>query len=75
MSLLLVDSDFVGHTGQNTTLLYGTACFAARGNKTRRNKMYKGLLKAFKKAMELGVDLMDDEQRNQVFDTVVFRVR
>ena len=33
------------------------------------------LLKAFKKAMELGVDLMDDEQRNQVFDTVVFRVK
>ena len=33
------------------------------------------LLKAFKKAMELGVDLMDDEQRNQIFDTVVFRVR
>ena len=33
------------------------------------------LLKAFKKAMELGVDLMDDTQRNQVFDTVVFRVR
>ena len=32
------------------------------------------LLKAFKKAMELGVDLMDDEQRNQIFDTVVFRV-
>ena len=33
------------------------------------------LLKAFKKAMELGVDLMDDEQRNQIFDTVVFRVK
>ena len=32
------------------------------------------LLKAFKKAMQLGVDLMDDEQRNQIFDTVVFRV-
>ena len=33
------------------------------------------LLKAFKKAMELGVDLMDEEQRNQIFDTVVFRVK
>ena len=33
------------------------------------------LLKAFKKAMQLGVDLMDDEQRNQIFDTVVFRVK
>ena len=25
--------------------------------------------------MQLGVDLMDDEQRNQIFDTVVFRVK
>ena len=33
------------------------------------------LLKAFKKAMQLGVDLNDEEQRNQIFDTVVFRVK
>jgi len=33
------------------------------------------LLKAFKKAMQLGVDLTDEEQRNQIFDTVVFRVK
>jgi len=33
------------------------------------------LLAAFKKAMQLGVDLNDEEQRNQVFDTVVFRVK
>ena len=42
------------------------------GSKAR--SLVNKLLKAFKKAMELGVDLMDDDQRNQVFDTVVFRV-
>ena len=33
------------------------------------------LLAAFQKAMQLGVDLNDEEQRNQIFDTVVFRVK
>ncbi len=33
------------------------------------------LLKALKKAMQMGVDLNDEEQRNKVFDTVAFRVR
>ena len=33
------------------------------------------LLAAFKKAMQMGVDLNNEEQRNQVFDTVVFRVK
>ena len=33
------------------------------------------LLASFKKAMLLGVDLNDEEQRNQIFDTVVFRVK
>jgi len=42
---------------------------------TKARGLINKLLKAFKKAMQLGVDLMDDEQRNQVFDTVVFRVR
>ena len=41
----------------------------------RANGLVNKLLKAFKNAMQIGVDLMDDEQRNQVFDTVVFRVR
>ena len=42
---------------------------------TKARGLINKLLKAFKKAMQLGVDLMDDEQRNQVFDTVVFRVK
>ena len=43
------------------------------GNKAK--SLINKLLKAFKSAMELGVDLDDEEQRNQVFDTVVFRVK
>ncbi len=41
----------------------------------KRNQCYTKLLKAMKKAMQLGVDLYDEEQRNNVFDSVVFRVR
>ncbi len=33
------------------------------------------LLKCFKQAMTLGLDLNDEEQRNQIFDQVVFRVK
>ena len=40
----------------------------------RENLMYK-LLKVTKKAMEIGVDLSDEEQKNQIFDQVVFRVQ
>ncbi len=41
----------------------------------QRLKYNDQLLKALKKAMELGVDLNNEDARNQVFDTVVFRVR
>ena len=40
-----------------------------------RMKNFNKLLKAFKEAMTLGVDLNDENVRNGVFDTVVFRVR
>lgn len=40
-----------------------------------RLQLTSKLLGAFKKAMQMGVDLMDDVQRSAVFDTVVFRVR
>ena len=40
-----------------------------------RNKLFKGLLEALKKAMQMGVDLNDEESRNKVFDDVAFRVR
>ena len=41
----------------------------------KRGQLIGQLLGAFKKAMQIGTDLFDDEQRNQVFDTVVFRVK
>ena len=46
-----------------------------RFSKRQRDKSIKALEEALKKAMELGVDLSDEETRNQVFDTVVFRVK
>ena len=41
----------------------------------KRVQLNSKLLKSFKKAMELGVDLNDDQVRNSVFDEVVFRVK
>ena len=41
----------------------------------KRNKFIRQLLAAFKKAMQLGVDLDSESERNAVFDTVVFRVK
>lgn len=41
----------------------------------KRVQLIHGLIKAFKKAMQLGIDIMDEEQRNAIFDTVAFRVR
>ena len=46
-----------------------------RFSRRKRAKMVKGLLEALKKAMQLGVDLDDEAQRNAVFDNVTFRVR
>lgn len=37
--------------------------------------MGKGLIAELKKAMQLGVDLNSEEERNQVFGNVTFRVR
>ena len=42
---------------------------------TKRMQLIKKLLAAFKNAMQIGVDLYDEEQRNQIFDQVVFRVK
>lgn len=41
----------------------------------KRVKYFSALLKAMKKAMQLGVDLDDENARNSVFDNVVFRVK
>ncbi len=44
------------------------------GFRARMLNMMK-LLKAFRKAMQMGIDLNNEEERNGVFDTVVFRVQ
>ncbi|MGN0370078.1 MAG: ABC transporter ATP-binding protein [Butyrivibrio sp.] len=41
----------------------------------KRVQLIHKLLKAFKKAIRIGVDIMDESQRNAVFDNVAFRVR
>ena len=41
----------------------------------KRVKAMSGLVKALKKAMQLGVDLSNEDQLNSVFDTVAFRVK
>lgn len=41
----------------------------------KRYQLIHSLLKALKEAMLFGVDLMDETQRNAVFDTVAFRVK
>ena len=41
----------------------------------KRVKLNAGLLDALKKAMQMGVDLNNEELRNAVFDDVAFRVR
>ena len=46
-----------------------------RYNFKKRFKMGKGLIGELKKAMQMGVDLNSDEERNNVFGNVTFRVR
>ena len=41
----------------------------------KREKLLRKLLKVTKKAMQIGVDLSDHENKNQIFDQVVFRVQ
>ncbi len=41
----------------------------------KRRILFNKLLKATKEAMKLGVNLFDEEQKNQIFDQVVFRVQ
>ncbi len=46
-----------------------------RFGKHKRKQYYKKLLSAMKMAMKMGVDLCDENQRNSIFDSVVFRVK
>lgn len=46
-----------------------------RYNFKKRFKMGRGVIGELKKAMQMGVDLNSDEERNKVFGNVTFRVR
>ncbi len=46
-----------------------------RFGKVKRFQYVRALMAALKKAMIMGVDLNDEQARNQVFSTVIFRVR
>lgn len=45
-----------------------------RYDRKQRVNLQRKLLQALRKAMQLGVDLNDESERNAVFDTVAFRV-
>ena len=60
---------------RNTILAKEIYLSVGRFGSLKRKQFIKQLLEAFRKAMELGVDLNDDAQRNNIFDTVVFRVK
>lgn len=46
-----------------------------RYDSMKRRKMINGLLKAFKKAFQIGVNVDDENERNGVFNNVTFRVK
>ena len=60
---------------RNTIIAKEIYLSVGRFGSLKRKQFIKQLLEAFRKAMELGVDLNDDAQRNNIFDTVVFRVK
>ena len=60
---------------RNTIIAKEIYLSVGRFGSLKRKQFIKQLLEAFRKAMELGVDLNDETQRNNIFDTVVFRVK
>ena len=62
------------HT-RNVNLAKEIYLTVARYDQISRNRMIRKLLKSFQEAMRQGLDLDDDEVRNDVFGTVTFRVK
>ena len=60
---------------RNETLAKEVYLSVGRYKFKKRFKMGKSLIAELKKAMQLGVDLNSEEERNQVFGNVTFRVR
>ncbi|MBQ9828269.1 MAG: ATP-binding cassette domain-containing protein [Lachnospiraceae bacterium] len=64
-----------GDRHRNEILAKEVVLSVGRYPSLKRKKAYNKLLDELKKAYEMGVDLDDETTRNQVFDTVAFRVK
>lgn len=72
----LIQQPISEETKARNTVIAKEICLSiGRYPRNKRIQYNRGLLAAFKKAMELGLDLNDDNIRNNVFDEVVFRVK
>lgn len=62
-------------TDRNLILAKEVYLSVGRFGSLARERNIKKLIKALGEAMKLGIDLSDDNETNEVFNTVVFRVR
>lgn len=62
-------------TVRNNILAKEIYLSVGRYNVIKRNRMISGLLKAFKTAFQIGVNIDDENERNDVFNNVTFRVK
>lgn len=60
---------------RNRTLAKEIYLSVGRYDAVKRSKMIRGLLKAFKTAFQIGVNIDDENERNGVFNNVTFRVK
>lgn len=71
-----ISGEISDETRERNTVLAKEICLSiGRYGMKDRYSLLNKLLKALKRAMQLGVDLDDDKQRNSVFDTAAFRVQ
>ena len=71
-----IQAEISEETKERNHILAKEICLSVgRYSLKKQLRLTRGLMKALKKAMKLGVNLGDETERNQVFDPVVFRVR
>lgn len=71
-----IDRDISEETKQRNLIIAKEIYLSiGRYEPLKRINFVRNLIKAFKQAMRINLDLSNDEIRNQVFDTVVFRVK
>ncbi len=72
----LIQQDITPETDKRNEIIAKEIFLSVGRYGLRKRLQYRSdLLKAFKKAMELGMELNDEDVRNAVFDEVVFRVK